>query len=416
MLKRLDELISPSFYEVHNSIDKYTHFWLRGGRGSTKSSFISIEIILGIMKNPNTNAVVLRKVGNCLRDSVLSQLEWAVDKLGVSNKWEIRQSIPEMIYKKTGQKILFRGGDKVQRLKSTKVTQGYIRYIWYEELDEFYGMKEIRSINQSMMRGGDKFTVFYSYNPPQNRNNWVNRESLRQRVDTLVHKSTYLDVPRKWLGEQFFLEAEYLKKLHPKQYAHEYLGEATGTGGEVFDNVQIRKFTDEEIASFDNIRCGIDFGFAIDPFVYVVCYYHNNRLYIFDEIYKKGLSNSRAAEMILKKDFANKMIICDSAEPKSINDLRSYGLHVRGAKKGPDSIEHGIRFLQGLEKIVIDKERCPSVAREFSEYELERGSDGEFKATYPDKNNHTIDAVRYALEEEITKRKARIIKRSELDL
>ena len=116
-----------------------------------------------------------------------------------------------MVYKKTGQKILFRGADKVQKLKSTKVTHGYIRYIWYEELDEFCGMKEIRSINQSMMRGGEKFTVFYSYNPPQNRRSWVNREALKKRDDMLVHKSTYLDVPKNWLGEQFFLEAKYLK-------------------------------------------------------------------------------------------------------------------------------------------------------------------------------------------------------------
>lgn len=416
MTLKLDELIAPSFYEVHNSIEDYTHFWLCGGRGSTKSSFVSIEIILGIMKNPDANAVVLRKVANSLRDSVLAQLEWAVERLNVSDKWEIKPSVPEMIYKKTGQKILFRGADKVQKLKSTKVKRGYIRYIWYEELDEFCGMKEIRSINQSMMRGGEKYTVFYSYNPPQNRRNWVNREAIKKRPDMLVHKSTYLDVPEEWLGKQFFLEAKYLKKLHQNQYNHEYLGEVTGTGGEIFDNLEIVSLSEEYIKSFDNIKCGVDFGFAVDPFVYVVCYYHNNRLVIFDEIYKKGISNYKSAQLIEEKGFVNKMIICDSAEPKSINDLRSCGLRARGAKKGPDSIEYGIRFLQGLEKIVIDPERCPNAAREFSEYELLRGSDGEFKATYPDKNNHTIDAVRYALEDEITRKKARIIKRSELNL
>lgn len=301
-------------------------------------------------------------------------------------------------------------------MKSTKVTHGYIRYIWYEELDEFCGMKEIRSINQSMMRGGEKFTVFYSYNPPQNRRSWVNREALKKRDDMLVHKSTYLDVPKSWLGEQFFLEAKYLKKLHINQYNHEYLGEVTGTGGEIFDNLEVVKLSDEEVKSFDNIKCGVDFGFAADPFVYVVCFYHNNKLFIFDEIYAKGMTNHNAAEKIFEKGFANKLIVCDSAEPKSINDLRMFGLRVRGARKGPDSIEYGIRFLQSLEKIVIDPERCPNVTREFSEYELERDTDGEFKSVYPDKNNHTIDAVRYALEDEITKKKARVIKRSELDL
>lgn len=412
----LDRLIAPSFYKVHNSIEDYTHFWLCGGRGSTKSSFVSVEIILGIMKNADTNAVVLRKVGAYLKDSVFSQLEWAIEKLGVSDMWDIKASVPEMVYKKTGQKILFRGADKVQKLKSTKVTHGYIRYIWYEELDEFCGMKEIRSINQSMMRGGEKFTVFYSYNPPQNRRSWVNREALKKRDDMLVHKSTYLDVPKNWLGEQFFLEAKYLKKLHINQYNHEYLGEVTGTGGEIFDNLEVVKLSDEEVKSFDNIKCGVDFGFAADPFVYVACFYHNNKLFIFDEIYAKGMTNHNAAEKIFEKGFANKLIVCDSAEPKSINDLRMFGLRVRGARKGPDSIEYGIRFLQSLEKIVIDPERCPNVAREFSEYELERDMDGEFKSVYPDKNNHTIDAVRYALEDEITKKKARVIKRSELDL
>ncbi len=412
----LDKLIAPSFYEVHNAIDSYTHFWLCGGRGSTKSSFVSIEIVLGIMKNPDTNAVALRKVGAYLRDSVFSQIEWAIEKLGVSHLWEIKPSVPEMVYTKTGQKILFRGADKPSKLKSTKVTHGYVRYIWYEELDEFHGMKEIRSINQSLMRGGEKFTVFYSYNPPQNRRSWVNREALKKRDDMLIHKSTYQSVPREWLGEQFFLEAEYLKRLHYNQYAHEYLGEITGTGGEIFSNLVLRTISDEEAASFDSVRCGIDFGFAADPFVFVACYYHNNVLVIFDEIYAKGMSNHAAAERIDEKGYGGKMIVCDSAEPKSINDMHLFGLRVRGARKGRDSIEYGIKFLQGLEAIVIDTERCPNTAREFSEYELERGTDGEFRSTYPDRNNHTIDAVRYALEDEINHRKVRIIKRSELNL
>lgn len=415
-MHKLNDLIAPSFYEVHNSINDFTHFWLCGGRGSTKSSFISIEIILGIMKNPGTNAVALRKVGQYLKDSVFSQLQWAIEKLGVNDMWEIKPSVPEMIFIKTGQKILFRGADKVQKLKSTKVNNGYIRYIWYEELDEFNGMAEIRSINQSMMRGGDKFTVFYSYNPPANRRSWVNKQALKKRDDMLIHKSTYLDVPEHWLGKQFFLEAEYLKKVHFERYSHEYLGEVTGTGGEIFSNLEIRTVSKKEYQTFDNIRCGIDFGFAADPFVFIVCCYHNNRLFIFDEIYAKGVTNNHACESIINKGYANKLIVCDSAEPKSIHQLREYGLRVCGAKKGPDSIEYGIKFLQGLEKIVIDKVKCPNCAREFSEYELERDSDGEFRSVYPDRNNHTIDAIRYALESEINGRKGRVIKRSELDL
>ena len=412
----LSKLIAPAFYEVHRVRELFTHFWLSGGRGSGKSSFISLEIIYGIMREADANAVVLRKVGETLRDSVFAQLEWAIDRLGVSGMWEVKPSIPEMVFKKTGQKIIFRGTDNPQKIKSIKVSKGCIRYVWYEELDEFHGMKEIRTVNQSLLRGDEKFTVFYSYNPPQSRRSWVNREELKTRPDKFSHKSVYLDMPREWLGKQFFLEAEYLKKTHLDQYEHEYLGEPTGTGGEIFTNLTVRCIEKKERSAFDNIRCGVDFGFASDPFVYIVCYLHKGRLFILDEIYARGMTNRTAAERIFEKGCQSVMIVCDSAEPKSINELRQYGLRVRGAKKGPDSINYGIRFLQSLEAIVIDGERCPNAAREFSGYELERDKDGSFRADYPDRDNHTIDAVRYALEDAINNRRARIINRKEFDL
>lgn len=415
---RLTELIAPAFFEVHRSVQnhEYTHYWLCGGRGSTKSSFASIEIILGIMQNPDANAVAIRKVGLYLKDSVFSQLKWAIEQLGVAEAWQVKYSPMELIYIKTGQKILFRGADKPQKLKSTKSEKGYIAYIWYEELDEFGGMAEIRSINQSLMRGGEQFTVFYSYNPPKSKRSWVNREALKKRGDRLVHHSVYLDVNEEWLGKQFFLEAEHLKKSNPELYAHEYLGAVTGTGGEVFKNVTVRTISDEEIEGFDKIHCGIDFGYAADPFVYLVCHYDRNRLYIFDEIFAAGLSNYAAAEKIKEKGIYEAYIVCDSAEPKSIRDLREYGLRVRGAKKGPDSIEYGIKFLQSLDEIIIDGARCPNAEREFCCYAIERDAHGEFKSCYPDRDNHTIDAARYALEEEINHRRARVINRKELKL
>lgn len=413
---KLSQLIAPSFFEVHKAVknNSYTHYWLRGGRGSTKSSFVSIEIILGMMQNPDANAVAIRKVGQYLKDSVFAQLKWAIDALGAAELWEIKYSPMELIYIPTGQKVLFRGADKPQKLKSTKVEKGYIAYIWYEELDEFYGMEEIRSINQSLMRGGDKFTVFYSYNPPKSKSSWVNREADLTRKDRLVHKSVYLDVKEEWLGKQFFLEAEYLKKTRPEFYAHEYLGEVTGTGGEVFKNVTVREMTDEEIAGFDKIYRGIDFGYAADPFVYIVCHMHNNRLYIFDEIFKTGLSNKAAAEMIRLKTSYESWIICDSAEPKSIRDLRDSGLRVRGARKGPDSVSYGIKFLASLDEIIIDARRCPHTEREFCRYSIERDKEGEFKSCYPDRDNHTIDAVRYALEDKMNTKKAKIYKKGEV--
>ena len=411
-------MIASSFYEVHNDIKRgaHTHYRLSGGRGSAKSSFVSIEIILGIMSDENANAVVLRKVGKYLKDSVFNQLNWAIDMLGVSGYWRAKQSPLELIYEKTGQKIIFRGADNPKKIKSTKVDKGYVKFIWYEELDEFLGSEEIRSINQSLMRGGEDFVVFYSYNPPKSRRLWVNRETEWNLADTLNHKSTYLDVPREWIGAQFILEAEQVKKMHPQIYENEYLGHITGTGGEIFTNITVREISDEEIDGFDKIRCGVDFGYAADPFVFLQCAYHKKRLWIFDEVYSAGLSNVSAAKMITDRKKANGFIVCDSAEPKSIRDLREYGLRVRGAKKGPDSIEYGIKFLQSLDEIVIDKKRCPNAEREFMGYELERDLNGDFKAEYPDKNNHTIDAARYALEEEISLNKARVVRRKELGI
>jgi PBSX family phage terminase large subunit len=407
-MTRLSDVVAPSFHKVHKDIkeQKHTHYWLGGGRGSTKSSFVAIEIILGIMRDPHANAVVLRKVKDTLKDSVYEQLQWAIEVLGVGHYWHESISPLGLTYIATGQKIIFRGADKPKKIKSIKFSRGYCKYIWYEEVDEFEGMEEIRMINQSLMRGGQKFIVFYSYNPPKSANNWVNAEVQLTRDDRLFHHSNYLTVPKEWLGEQFIIEAEHLKETKPTSYQHEYLGEVTGTGGEVFDNVQIRRISDEEISEFHNIKRGLDFGYAIDPLSYNVVHYDRKkkRLYIFHELYKVGLSNYSAYHDYIKHENKNnEMVLGDSAEPKSLHELRQYGLKVRGVKKGPDSVEYGIKFLQSLEAIIIDDIRCPETAREFLTYELDKDANGNFKAAYPDRNNHSIDAVRYALNDEAMK-------------
>lgn len=401
----LKDIIAPSFYGIHNDIkkQKHTYYWLKGGRGSTKSSFVSIEIILGMMKDSNANCVALRKVGLNLKDSVYEQLEWAIKMLGVEQYWLSKLSPLELVYIPTGQRIIFRGADKPKKIKSTKFKSGYCKYIWYEEVDEFNGMEEIRTINQSLMRGGESFCVFYSYNPPKSQRNWVNTEVLLPQETRVVHHSTYLTVPKKWLGEQFFLDAEHLEKTKPDNYRHEYLGEVTGTGGAVFTNLVIRPIVDEEIERFDNISRGLDWGYASDPFHYTVNHYDSTRrrLYIFYEIQLKSLSNRKAAEMIKAENKNNGLITCDSAEPKSIAEISDYGLRVIGARKGPDSVEYGIKWLQDLEEIIIDPVRCPQTAKEFNEYELESDGNDGFKAKFPDKNNHSIDAVRYSRESDM---------------
>lgn len=404
---RLKTIIAPSFYELHSDIalKAHSHYWLHGGRGSTKSSFISVEIILGMMKDPDANAVILRKVKETLRDSVYEQMLWAIDKLGVSHLWHESLNPLSITYIETGQKIIFKGADKPKKVKSSKFRRGYTKFIWYEEADEFGDMQTIRTINQSLVRGGEDIITFYSYNPPQSANNFINTEMQTQglREDTLTHSSTYLTVPEEWLGKGFIQDAEYLKKHNPKKYDHEYMGIVTGTGAEVFTNVKTRRITDEEVASFDKVSRGMDYGFAADPTHYVEAYLYKpkRRLIIFTEIHKRGLKNRNIAEEVKRFNPHHALITTDSAEPRTNAELRDLGLNVRGAKKGPGSVEFGIKFLQDLDEIVIDPERTPNTYREFSQYELDRDGDGNLKGTYPDKDNHSIDATRYALENEM---------------
>lgn len=412
---KLSEILAKPFWVVHKDVVNklHTHYWLKGGRGSTKSSFISIEIVNGIIKDAQdgimSNAVVFRRVKDTLAESVRDQIKWAIEILGVSDYWHIPESKLTITYKPTGQVIRFKGADNPKKAKSTKVPKGWIKYIWYEEVDEFESYAKIRNINQSLMRGGPDFIVFYSYNPPDSQRNWVNRHVLEPRKDSYVHHSTYLDVPREWLGEPFIIEAEHLKKTNEERYNHEYLGEVIGTGGEVFTNLVIREITDEEIAVFDRLKNGLDFGYAGDPLAYLKMNYDKTRrrLFIFGEVYGTRLSNKKAVKLIRKINPLNKRVTGDSAEPRTINEFRLLGLNITGAKKGPDSVENGIKWMQDLEAIIIDPIRCPNAAREFNEYEIEKDNEGNLKGEFPDKDNHAIDAARYGCEDDIIRSKAR---------
>lgn len=404
----LSALVAPSFHELHRLIKDgaYTHYWLKGGRGSTKSSFISLEIVQGIIKDPQANAVCFRKVGDTLKDSVYAQVLWAIDALGLGDFFRVMLTPLRIIYKPTGQTIYFKGLDDANKTKSVKPRKGYFKFVWFEELEEFSGPEEIRKTTQSFLRGGSRYVVFYSYNPPRNTSNWVNKESAVCRPDKYVHHSTYLTVPREWLGEQFWIDAEYLKKQDEASYRHEYLGESVGNGANVFTNVVVRQIGDDEINRFDAIRQGIDWGYATDPFVFLKMHYDRKyrRLYIFGEIYKPGLLNDDAMVLIRQMFDPRQTIIADSEEPKSIAEFWRSGFNIRGAEKGRGSVAYGIKFLQRLEQIIIDPVRCPNTAKEFMEYEFIREKDGTLRDDYPDKNNHAIDTARYALEFDMDKR------------
>ncbi len=393
-------LVSPAFDDAFWDIQQHGHtfYWFAGGRGSTKSSFVGVDIPLLLMQHPQCHAVVLRKVRNTIKNSVYPQIQWGIERLGVLDRYKFITSPHEITYTPTGQKILFFGLDDPAKVKSIKLPFGYVGIVWFEELDQFSGMEEIRNVLQSLLRGGSTYWVFCTYNPPKSRNNWVNEEILADDADRFVHHSTYRQVPRDWLGEQFILEAEKLKAKSEVLYRHEYLGEVTGTGGAVFDNVEDMTMNDELVRNFDRLYYGLDFGFAVDPLAFVAMYYDakHEDLYIFDEIYQQKLTNTKAAQLILRK-IGTQHIMADSAEPKSIAEMKTAGLFISGAKKGPDSVDYGVKWLQGRRRIYIDKRRCPNTYREFVSYEYERNRAGQYISAYPDKDNHAIDAVRYGL-------------------
>ena len=400
---RFTELLGSAFWDLARDVfmHGHTHYDLSGGRGSLKSSAISLMIPPLLISHPGTHACVFRKVGNTIRDSVFSQYVWAIDKLGMSELWTSKISPPELIYKPTRQRILFRGADDPMKLKSIKAPFGYIAFTHFEEKDQFSGRREIRSILQSTMRGGSVFWNFESYNPPISRDNWANLDSQEVRSDRLCHKSTYLQAPEEWLGEQFLAEAEYVKQTNEREYRHEYLGEAVGSGSEVFENLEIREIPDDELEHFDRIRNGLDWGYFPDPWAFNRMQYDAAQrvLYIFDEMTARKQGNKETAERLLALGLTrDDRITADSAEPKSIADYNRFGLNCVGAQKGAGSVEYSMKWLQQLNKIVIDPRRCPDTVKEFTKYEYERTKDGDIISGYPDRDNHHIDAVRYGTE------------------
>lgn len=401
--------IPRSFVDIYRDIEnrKYYEYWLEGGRGSDKSSMWS-EIVAEILENnPNMCALLIRKVGNTMKDSVYSQMQWGIDKLGetypeILDHWKPTKSPLEITNTNTGQIIYFRGADDPTKIKSIKPPKDkYIGIVVYEECDQMNGMEEIGTIDRSVVRGGEDFIVFRVYNTPKSSRHFINIEKKKFKKDRIVHRSTYLDVPKEWLGQKFFDEADYMKETNEKQWRNIYLGEETGDGGNVFENVEVREITDEEINNFDYIYQGLDFGWFPDPLAWTKCCYNSSQrtLYIFDEYVVNKKSNAEVWKYLKQEKGVteNDLIIADSAEPKSIGDFKAYGSCMRGAEKGPDSVSYSMKWLSSLAKIVIDPIRCPTSTEEFTTYEYEQDKDGEYISGYVDANNHCIDATRYAL-------------------
>lgn len=401
---KLSEIVSPAFYEVHRSIksNNINELLAKGGRGSTKSSYNSVELLLMLIQHQDCHAAVFRKVGNTLRTSVYAQICWAISALGLSKKFRCTVSPMECTYLPTGQKVLFFGLDDPGKVKSIKVPFGYIGIVWFEELDQFSGPEEVRNVEQSTLRGGPYSFTFKSFNPPAMARSWANRYALEHRDGKLIHHSTYLTTPEDWLGPRFLLDAGHLKEKNETAYRHEYLGEVVGSGSAVFENLRLEPIPNKQILNFDRKLHGVDWGWYPDPWAYNGCSYDAARrtLYIYDELTRLRTSNQETAQLLLDREICAEdgdLLTADSAEEKSCSDYRAFGLPCRGADKGPGSVAYSHKWLQSLDAIVIDPQRCPDTAKEFSEYEYERDKKtGEVLPGYPDAANHHIDAVRYA--------------------
>ena len=405
MNKKISEIINKNFYgfwKVINS-NKYLFHVLKGGRASAKSTHIAIWLVLALMKYPVT-CLCIRKVGNTLAESVFEQLKEAIEILNVGHVWKIQKSPLQLIYIPRGNKFIFRGADDPAKIKSIKMSKFPIAFVWFEELAEFKTEEEVSTIVNSVLRAElpDELTykVIYSYNPPKRKQSWVNKKFETQFIpdNTYIHHSTYLDNPH--ISKAFIEEANETKKNNEFKYRWEYLGEPIGSGVVPFSNLVFRTITDEEIASFDNIRQGNDFGYATDPMAFVRIHYDKKKriIYFIDEIYGVKMSIRELASKIKSKGYDDFHVTCDSAEPRSIAELRELGIKALKAKKGPGSIEFGENWLDDLEAIVIDVKRTPNVAREFENIDYQTDKDGNIRPKLEDKDNHSIDSTRYALE------------------
>ena len=412
MSKRLSEVFNDNFKKFYSEVkkDSYLYYVLKGGRGSAKSTHIAFTLILEIIKKPIT-ILCVRKVGNTLSESVYEQLKEAIEMLDLGHLFECKKSPLQIVYKPRGSKIIFRGADDPSKIKSIKISKFPLTTLWIEELAEFKTEEEVSTIVNSILRAelgeGLEYKIFYSYNPPKRKQSWVNKKYDTQFIpsNTYVHHSTYLE--NRHISKAFKEEANEVKKRNEFKYRHEYLGEPIGSGVVPFSNLEFRTITDEEIASFDNIRQGVDWGYATDPVAFIRLHYDKTRrkIYILDEFYEVKASNRRLSEVIKSRNYHHQLTICDSAEPKSKDELLTYGVKMICAKKGPGSVEFGEKWLDDLEAIIIDPKRTPNTCKEFENIDYQTDKDGNIKPRLEDKNNHTIDAIRYALESDMIRGK-----------
>lgn len=408
---KISDLLTPKFYPLYSAwkSNKYTRLVCKGGRGSAKSTNIALILVVDLMQYP-VNTICFRKVGENLRKSVYEQIKWAIKFLGVEEYFEYKLSPLEIIYKERGNKFIFMGVDDPQKSKSIKEAQFPIARYWFEELAEFKNEDEVETVLNSIFRGklekGLIYKGFFSYNPPKMKHNWVNKKYNYSFIENnvFVHHSVYLDNPH--ISEEFIKEAEAVKAKDETKYKLVYMGEPIGNGLVPFPNLEIREIEASEIAGLEKFRNGVDWGYGVDPLAFVRWGYDKKKgiIYALDEYYGVGLKNRNLANYILSKGY-DELVMCDSAEPKSIDELKEYDISAWGAKKGAGSVEYGEKWLSDLEAIVIDPKRTPNISREFEMIDYDTDREGNPLPRLCDSNNHTIDATRYAFSNDMKKGK-----------
>ena len=398
----------------------YGSFWrfkgryrvVKGSRASKKSKTTALWFIVNMMKYPQANTLVIRKTFRTLKDSCFTELKWAVHRLKVDAWWEFKESPLEATYKPTGQKIYFRGLDDPLKVTSITVDVGVLCWAWLEEAYEVMKEDDFNILDESI-RGEVPEGLFkqwtITFNP------WNEHHFLKKRFfdappdpDILALTTNYLC--NEWLDAADIKVFEDMKKRNPRRYAVAGLGGWGIVDGLVYENWKEEAFdhtSDKFREEHPNlISCfGLDFGYTNDPSTLFcgLLDLKEKRLFVFDEMYEKGLSNKRIAETVQSMGYGKERITADSAEPKSIDELKSLGLRVKAATKGKDSIKNGIQWIQDLE--IIIHPRCVNFITEISNYTWDQDKFGTKLNVPIDDFNHLMDAMRYALEKYITEKK-----------
>lgn len=391
----------------------YADFWkfkgryrvCKGSRGSKKSKTTALNLIVRTMQYPDANTLVIRKVFRTLKDSCFTELKWAINRLGVDEFWEAKESPLELTYKPTGQKIYFRGLDDPLKITSIAVEKGYLCWLWIEEAYEILNEQDFDMLDESI-RGAipeetglfKQITLIFN---PWNERHWIKRRFFDVKSDDILAMTTNY-MCNEWLDDTDRRVFEEMKIRNPRRYRVAGLGEWGVVEGLVYENWQEQYFDVGEILKIKGIQSafGLDFGYTQDPTALFCGLVDKNerKIYVFDELYEKALTNRMIYEHIKSMGYSKERIKADAAEPKSIDELREFGLyHVRAARKGKDSINNGIQYIQDYEIIVHPK--CVNFLTEISNYIWEEDKFGK-KINRPiDDFNHLMDAMRYALED-----------------